>query len=294
MALKSMTGFARCDGSDGPLLWHWEARTLNARGLDVRLRLPNGFEALEAKVRAMCKAKFSRGNCTVNLIIKRNQEGGRLRLNEGALQDVAGIVERARGLVKAAEPSLDALLALKGVVEFTEEDESGGDEARLELLLTDLATTLDGVETSRKGEGEHLEAAIAGHIDEIEKLVNAIAASPSRTTEAILARLESQIAQLVEGSHEFDQQRLHQEAVLLATKADIAEELDRLQAHIASARALLAMDEPVGRRFDFLTQEFNREANTICSKSNDSDVTKTGLELKTVIDRLREQVQNVE
>ncbi len=294
MALKSMTGFARRDGADEPFAWAWEARTLNARGFDVRLRLPPGFEAIEARARDLCKSRFVRGNCTVNLAVKRERDTGQLRLNESALRDVAGIVEKARGLIDAEKPSLDALLGLKGVIEFVDEAEEEQAETRYELVLADLAKALDDVAESRAVEGRHLEEAIVSHIEEIEGLVGEIEASPARTPEAIMERLQGQISRLLQDGQDFDQQRLHQEAVLLATKADIAEELDRLRAHIASARNLLKDEGPVGRRFEFLAQEFNREANTICSKSNDGATTTAGLALKAVIDRLREQVQNIE
>ena len=294
MALKSMTGFARSEGAEGPLLWQWEARTLNSRGLDIRMRLPSGFEAIEAKVRDICKGHFSRGNCSVNLVVKRSQESGRLRLNEMALKDAASIVEKARKIVAGPEPSLDTLLALKGVVEFADDEGEGQSEDRFNVVLADLGKALDGVEASRLAEGKHLETAISAHVDEIEELAAKIETSPASSPEAILERLDGQISRLLQTSQDFDRDRLHQEAALLATKADIAEELDRLRAHVASARELLALDRPTGRKFEFLAQEFNREANTICSKSNDGGVTKSGLAMKAVIDRLREQVQNVE
>jgi len=294
MTIKSMTGFARRDGSEEPFAWHWEIRTLNSRGLDIRLRLPQGFEAIEARVREMCKSQFARGNCTINLTVKRSQEEGQLRLNEQALLEAAAIVERAQELIDAEKPALDTLLAIKGVVVSGDAEETQDIQGRHDGIMADLALTLKDLEASRASEGAHLQAVLAGHIDEIETHVKAIAASPACSPEAVLERLSAQILRLLQTNQDFDEQRLHQEAALLATKADIAEELDRLRAHIASARELLEQSDPVGRRFEFLAQEFNREANTICSKSNDGAVTKSGLALKAVIDRLREQVQNVE
>jgi len=294
MTLKSMTGFARGDGRFGSIDWHWEIRTLNSRGLDIRLRLPHGLEGLEASVREACKRHFARGNCQINLSIQREASGARARLNEAMLADIAAIVEKARGLVDAPKPALDGLLAIKGVIEYEEPDNEPDTEARNQELIKDLDRVLDKVVTARLAEGAHLSDAIKGQIDEIEELVGTIEASPARTPAAIGERLQEQISRLMQNGSEFDQQRLHQEAALLATKSDLNEELERLKAHVSAARELLKQDEPVGRRLEFLSQEFNREANTICSKSNDVDVTNAGLALKAVIDRMREQVQNIE
>jgi uncharacterized protein (TIGR00255 family) len=294
MTLKSMTGFARGDGRFGSLDWHWEIRTLNSRGLDIRLRLPHGLEGIEASVRDACKRHFARGNCQINLSIQREASGTRARLNEQMLADIATIVERARSLVDAPQPALDGLLAMKGVIEYVEPEDEPDTEARNQELMKDLDRVLEDVVAARTAEGSHLSAAIQEQIDEIEKLVKVIEDSPARTPAAIGERLQEQISRLLQNGHEFDQQRLYQEAALLATKSDLSEELERLKAHVSAARELLKQTKPVGRRLEFLSQEFNREANTICSKSNDVDVTSAGLALKAVIDRVREQVQNIE
>ena len=294
MTLKSMTGFARGDGRFGSLDWHWEIRTLNSRGLDIRLRLPHGLEGIEASVRDACKRHFARGNCQINLSIQREASGARARLNEAMLADIATIVERARSLVDAPKPALDGLLAIKGVIEYEEPEDEPDAEARNQELMKDLDRVLEDVVAARIAEGSHLSAAIQEQIDEIEKLVKVIEDSPARTPAAIGERLQEQISRLLQNGHEFDQQRLHQEAALLATKSDLSEELERLKAHVSAGRELLKQNEPVGRRLEFLSQEFNREANTICSKSNDVDVTNAGLALKAAIDRVREQVQNIE
>jgi len=294
MALKSMTGFARCDGGFGATDWHWEIRTLNSRGLDIRLRLPHGFEAIEAPIREACKQRFARGNCQINLSIQREASGTRARLNESMLADVAKIVQQAKGLVDAPRPALDGLLALKGVIEYVEPEDEVDAETRNAELLKDLDRALEDLVSVRTTEGSHLGAAIGAQIDEIEEIVARIEASPARTPEAIGERLQEQISRLFENGHDFDPQRLHQEAALLATKSDLQEEIERLKAHVSAARDLLTQREPVGRKLEFLSQEFNREANTICSKSNDVDVTNAGLALKAVIDQMREQVQNIE
>lgn len=295
MPLKSMTGFARSDGRHGLHSWHWEARAVNGRGLDVRLRLPAGYEPIEQGVRDACKKRLARGNCSLTLSMQRDTGQSAARLNEETFQQVVQAVEQARGLVDAAPPTLDGLLSMRGVIEFTEADEDESElKARLDAILSDFDSVLDNLVEARITEGEHLTKEIVGHVDEVERLVAIIEKSPAREPDVIKKKLGEQIAHLLAEAPQLDEQRLHQEAVLLAAKADVEEELARLKAHVASARELLEKAEPVGRKFDFLTQEFNREANTICSKSNASDITTAGLELKAVIDRIREQVQNIE
>lgn len=295
MALKSMTGFARSDGRHGALSWHWEIRTVNGRGLDMRLRLPPGFEAMEPLARAACKDRLARGNCQLNLSIQRDAGTTTLRLNEAALEQVVAAVQRAGGLIEAEPPTLDGLLAIRGVLEHVDaEDDTGEAEAQSEAILADLEAALERVVAARSSEGEHLSAVIAEQIDEIERLTGEIERAPARTPDAIRTRLEEQVQRVLEATPQMDEQRLHQEAVLLAAKVDVEEELKRLKAHIAAARDLLGADAPAGRRLEFLTQEFMREANTICSKSNDTEITNAGLALKAAVDRMREQVQNIE
>lgn len=295
MALKSMTGFARSDGRLALHSWHWEARAVNGRGLDVRLRLPAGYESIEQAVRDTCKKRLARGNCSLTLSVQRDTGQTAARLNEDVFRQVVQAAEQARSLVDAAPSTLDGLLSMRGVIEFTETEEDESElKARLDAVLADFSSVLDSLIEARITEGEHLAKEISGQVDDVEKLVQTIEKSPSRTPDAIRKRLGEQIAQLLGETSQLDEQRLHQEAVLLAAKADVEEELARLKAHVAAARDLLESAEPVGRKFDFLTQEFNREANTICSKSNAPDITTAGLELKAVIDRIREQVQNIE
>jgi uncharacterized protein (TIGR00255 family) len=290
-----MTGFARRDGSHGMHTWHWEARAVNGRGLDIRLRLPAGYEAIEQSVRDACKKRLARGNCSMTLSVKRESGETAVRLNEDMFRQVVQVSEKARSMVDAAAPTLDGLLSMRGVIEFTEAEEDEVElKARREAVLADFSAVLDGLIEARVAEGGHLSNEITGQIDEVESLVGIIEKSPSRTPDAIFKKLQEQINQLLGETSQLDEQRLHQEAVLLAAKADVEEELARLKAHVLAARDLLESSEPVGRKFDFLTQEFNREANTICSKSNAPDITKAGLELKAVIDRIREQVQNIE
>jgi uncharacterized protein (TIGR00255 family) len=295
MALKSMTGFARAEGAHGDTSWSWEARSVNGRNLDLRLRLPTGFEALEVRARALCQEKLSRGNCTINLNVKREGRQAEIRLNDAALAQALEVAERAQRLTKLKAPGLDTLLAMRGVVEVVEAEES--EEARAALhhaLIAGLASVLDQLIAARASEGQRLERVIEKQLAMIGSLVERAANASARQPEAIAARLAEQIARLTEGASSLDPERLHQEALLIAAKADIQEELDRLGAHVAAANELIGSDQPVGRKFEFLAQEFNREANTLCSKASDIEISRIGLDLKTVIDQLREQVQNVE
>jgi len=295
MTLKSMTGFSRVDGGKGPFVWYWEIRTVNGRGLDIRLRLPSGFESLEQKAREACKENLTRGNCTINLTVRHEAGAGAIRLNEDAFRQVLDAANRASELADAPMPGIDSLLSLKGVMEYTE---SGPDETVINSAKTaavkDLHAALDAVVQMRSEEGNHLSQVIAEQIDDIENLTEKIEVVPSRRPDAIKMRLKEQLARLLQESSHLDEQRLHQEAALLAAKVDIQEEVERLKAHVSAARVLLASESPVGRKLEFLTQEFNREANTICSKSNDTQITQAGLELKAAIDQMREQVQNIE
>ncbi|MGI9383413.1 MAG: YicC/YloC family endoribonuclease [Methyloligellaceae bacterium] len=295
MALKSMTGFSRREGGQGGLSWYWEVRTVNGRGLDVRLRLPQGYDSIETKVREALKRRLTRGSCQVTLTVRRPDGAAEIRLNEAAFAQVVEAVSKAADLVDASSPSIDRLLSIKGVLEFVEpEEDEAVVAAQHEAMLADLDAAIDGVIEARAREGQRLEQVISGQIDEIEELSAAVEGAPGRTPDAIGLRLKEQVARLLESGAQLDEQRLHQEAVLLAAKADIREEIDRLNAHVAAARELMSTEEPVGRRLEFLAQEFNREANTICSKSIDPQLTRDGLTLKAVIDRVREQVQNIE
>jgi uncharacterized protein (TIGR00255 family) len=295
MTLKSMTGFARADGSAGPVAWAWEVRSVNGRGLDLRLRLPPGFEGLEPRVREAVAKRISRGSLTVNLNVRRPDGATEIRLNEAALAEVLAALERVRRTTGAAPPQAEALLGIRGVLEVVEKEESEAEvQTRTEAMLAGLGEALDGMVRARAAEGGRLRAVILSQIAAIEGLVGAIAKAAGRAPEAIRRRLSEQVARLMESGTSLDENRLHQEAALLATRADVEEELQRLTAHIAAARELVDSVEPAGRRLDFLAQEFNREANTLCSKASDPEMTQAGLELKAIIDQMREQVQNIE
>lgn len=295
MTLSSMTGFARAGGQHGATRFHWELRSVNGRGLDIRLRLPPGHEGLEAPSREAISGKLTRGNVTVNLVLETGAAGGEIRINERALATVLAAVERLVGRDIFDRPRPEGLLALRGVIELGEAPEGeAGQEAFTAAVLAALRSAVDGLVTSRRIEGARLGSILEAALGRIAELVGAIREAPARRPEAMRERLALQIQRLLAQGPGLDPERLHQEAVLVATRIDVEEELDRLGAHIAGARALLADKAAVGRRLDFLAQEFNREANTICSKSNDIAMTRLGLDLKAVIDQLREQVQNIE
>ena len=295
MTIKSMTGFARADGAIGPISWHWEVRSVNGRGLDMRLRLPPGYEALEARIREAVGKRIVRGNLTVNLNVKRSEGETQIKLNESALRQVLAALDSLKTTIETAPPRPEALLGIKGVLEVVEPEESEAEtQARTEAMLASLAEALDGMVRAREAEGRRLSAIVLDQLAAIERLVASVEASPARSPEAIRQRLKEQIGRLLETGVGLDEGRLYQEAAMLATRADVEEELKRLGAHIAGARELLASREPAGRRLDFLAQEFNREANTLCSKASDPETTRAGLELKAVIDQMREQVQNIE
>ena len=290
-----MTGFGRAAGSAGPWSYQWELRSVNGKGLDVRLRLPSGMDALEQQVRVLAAAALKRGNVQVSLQLACEEPAVELRINPNAL---FAAVEAAQQVSDAmGDPvSADAVLAMRGVVEaVSAEADPEAIEARDAVLLQAAGAAIEALAANRREEGKRLAGVIATQLDRIEALTAEAAANPSRTPEAIQARLGQQVERLTGASPALDPDRLHQEAVLLAVKADIQEELDRLTSHVEAARELLAADgEPVGRKFEFLSQEFNREANTLCSKSSDAALTRIGLELKNIIDQLREQVQNIE
>lgn len=295
MALSSMTGFARASGSTHDVAWRWEIRSVNGRGLDLRLRLPSGFEAIEQDARRLCQGNVARGSCTVTLELQGAAGESAIRLNELALRQAAAAAETARAMLNAEPVRLEALLGLRGVLDFGERDKDDGQTAAIAKdAVAGLQTALDQLRVSRRAEGERLGRALARLLDEIASLTETAARSAARMPAAIRARLKEQLDRLLDAGAGLSDDRLHQEAALLATRADIEEELERLHSHLAAARELLGKSEPVGRQLEFLAQEFNREANTICSKAGDIEITRIGLALKTAIDQLREQVQNIE
>jgi len=295
MALTSMTGFARAAGAGHGYRWTWELRSVNGKGLDIRLRLPPSFDHLDQPARERIGKLLQRGNLQVGLSLQRETTAQALRVNEELLRQVLDLVRRVGSEIDAAPPTLDGLLSIRGILETVDaEDDPAIAEALAADLLADLDTALAELVTARNREGAAIGAVLNARMDEIERLTAAAEASPARTVEAIRKKLADQVAALLDASPALDPDRLHQEAALLATRADIREELDRLTAHVAAARALLAEGGAVGRKLDFLAQEFNRETNTLCAKANDRSLTALGLDLKAAVDQLREQVQNLE
>ena len=290
-----MTGYARAQGGVPGIGFSVEIRSVNARGLDLRMRLTPGYDALEPEIRRRVGKALNRGSVTVNLNIEREGEDGRVVINHAALDAVLGALREVASRIDATPPTLDGILALKGVLEQHDAPLDADAEERLQAaVLEAVDAALTDLKVARQAEGRALEAILSGQIDEIARLRDLAEAHPGRSRDAILGRLREQIAELSAAGSGLSEDRLLQEALLLATKADIREELDRLAAHVASARSLLREGGPAGRKLDFLSQEFNREANTLCSKSNAVELTAIGLDLKAVIDQFREQVQNLE
>src|SRR4051812_17913788 len=295
MALSSMTGFARSHGTSGAYAFEWELKSVNAKGFDLRIRLPQGWDELEAIARKRAAEVLSRGTVYANLNVKRANALSTVRVNEDVLASVVKVAGELAGRIDAVAPSIDGLLAIKGVIEVVEQ-ESGEEEDKAAKAAVTAAfdQALAALAEMRRREGVTLGEILLQRMDEIESLARAAEAAPGRRPEAIRARLAEQVAALLEASDRFDADRLAQEALLLAAKADIREELDRIASHIAQAREMLGKGGAVGRRLDFLAQEFNREVNTCCSKSNDLELTNTGLAMKNVVEQFREQVQNLE
>jgi uncharacterized protein (TIGR00255 family) len=295
MALSSMTGFARSHGVSGPYAWAWEVKSVNGKGLDLRLRLPPGWDAIEVPVRACAAEALTRGSLQANLTVERGGALPVVRVNAAVLDAILRTIRQLAAKVEAAPPSLDGLLALKGVIEVGDaeerEDERGNAEAAVVEGFTQVISALGEM---RRHEGAALGRVLFARLGEIAALADRAEQAPGRRPDAIRARLAEQIATLLAQSERFDPDRLHQEAILIATKADVREELDRLVAHIAQANHLIGQGGAVGRRLDFLAQELNREANTLCAKASDVELTNIGLELKAAVEQFREQVQNVE
>ncbi|WP_037080768.1 YicC/YloC family endoribonuclease [Neorhizobium vignae] len=295
MTLQSMTGFARSEGTSGRNRYAWELRSVNGKGLDIRLRLPPGLERLEPDVRRLITEKFSRGNLQATLTLTVAETKVEAVLNRDALAAVLALRAELGDLVDPSPLRLDTLMGIRGLVDIREaEEDEETVAARDTAILGSLDEAIGRLQRMREGEGTALAAVLKGQVARIAELAQVVETDPSRTPEEIARKLSFQLAALLQEAPTLDRDRLHAEAALLATKADLREEIDRLKAHVAAANELIDKGGPVGRRLDFLAQEFNRESNTICSKSNSAAVTSAGIELKVVIDQFREQVQNLE
>lgn len=295
MSLHSMTGFARSQSVQGAWRLAWEIKSVNAKGLDLRLRTPPGFDALEQEARNRIGRRLTRGACYATLTAQRETAAPEIRVNEAALATLREAIGKLPASENIRPASLDGLLAIKGVVEIIERADPDDVMAQVQAAaLAALDEALNGIVAMRGVEGKALHEVLSQRLDSIARLAEAADATPGRKPDAVRERLEQSVAALLQSSAGLDPVRLHQEAILIAAKADVREELDRLKAHVAAARELVASGKPVGRRLDFLAQELGREANTLCAKSNDPELTRLGMELRVEVEQFREQVQNVE
>ena len=293
MGVASMTGFARAQGEAPGTSWIWEVKSVNGRALDLRLRLAPGFDAVEPELRAALAQRFRRGNISANLSLSRTTAPA-LRVNREALSQLVALINELTGEVEAAPPRLDGLLALRGVVETVENEDEAVVEARRQAVLAGWSAALDQLAAARADEGARIGALLKSQLDAMAVLAAAAEGCAAAQPAAIRERLRTMLANLADLMPSMPEERVAQEVALLATRSDIREEIERLRAHIEQASELLQQVEAVGRRLDFLCQELNREANTLCSKSTDIELTRTGLSLKAVIEQFREQVQNIE
>jgi uncharacterized protein (TIGR00255 family) len=289
-----MTGFARAAGSAGPWRLAWELRSVNAKGLDARLRLPPPFDAIEPDARARLARKLNRGTIHSSLAAQRDAAMPEVRINQDLLRKLIAAIAEIPLPLMISPATLDGLLSVCGVMEIADAADEEAEISRARASALDLLDeALDALVAMRQREAAELAPVLSARLEKIAALTQAADSCPARKPEAIRARLAQSLASLA-GNTNFDQNRLHQEALMLAAKADIREELDRLSTHTAAARELLATGGAAGRRLDFLAQELSREANTLCAKSNDASLTALGLELRVEIEQFREQIQNIE
>jgi len=290
-----MTGFARVEGQIDGFAWVWELKSVNGKALDLRFRFPAGYDALEAPCKALLGDRVKRGSINIVLTITEAARAAQLQINETVLGQVIVLLKSLEGAIDAAPPRLDGLLGMRGVMELVDDQpDPAARELRLAALTASFGQAADALLAARDGEGERIGRVLGTRLDEIAGFVSDAERSAAAQPDAIRMRFKQQIADLLDGASPVSEDRLAQELALILARADVREELDRLTAHIQGARELLAEGLGVGRRFDFLCQEFNREANTVCSKSADLGLTRTGLGLKAAIEQLREQVQNIE
>jgi uncharacterized protein (TIGR00255 family) len=293
LGIASMTGFARAQGDELGISWVWEIKSVNGKSLDVRLRLAPGFDALEPQLRALLAQRFRRGNFAATLTVTRTQPPV-VRVNRETLAQLVALMNELAGEIEAAPPRIDGLLALRGVVETVEDEPDAVLEERRHLVLDSWAKTLDALADARAEEGARLATVLHSQLAEMAALVEAATACAAAQPAAIRDRLQTMLANVADLAPGMPEERVAQEMALLIARSDIREELERLRAHLDQAADLLRQDEAVGRRLDFLCQELNREANTLCSKSADIELTRAGLSLKAAVEQFREQVQNIE
>ncbi len=296
MALESMTGFGSATAESPAGRFQVDLRSVNGRSLDIKLRLPPGFEGAEPVLRRRMGERLARGNLQATVTLNAEAARAPVRIDADLFRHFASQARQLADESALASPSTDAILAMRGVVTTDDVEPTMVDEAVISALLALMDEALDALITARRAEGRSLLAILSGHLNQIEALVDAAISDPESQPAAIKRRLTQQIERLLAPTDTdgLDPARLNAEAAMLAVRADIREETDRLTSHVAAARALLAEGGAVGRKLDFLAQEFNREANTLCAKSSSSALTAIGLDLKSAIDQLREQVQNIQ
>ncbi len=292
----SMTGFARVDGGCDGFRWTWEARSVNGRGRELRTHIPGGYGALEPRARALAEARFARGALSLRLALDRDEERRpSVRVNRAVLDRLIEAHDALRDRIEAPPARLETLMALPGVIETAAwEDDAAVRDRRRAAIEASLADALDALAGSRREEGARMARLIDGHLDEIAALCRRAAARAAGAPEALRARLQRQLAELLGADPPLAEGRLAQEIAYLASRSDVREEIGRIDAHTEAARALLAAGGAIGRKLGFLAQELNREANTLCAKSTDLALTRIGLDLKAEVDRLREQALNLE
>ncbi|MBI4183250.1 MAG: YicC family protein [Proteobacteria bacterium] len=290
-----MTGFARVERSDPAGGWAWEVKSVNGRGLEVRSRLPVGYDRLEQPVRDAVMRRFQRGTVTATLVLAQRTAAPRLRLNEEVLAQLPALMAAIAAKVDAEPPRIDGLMRLNGLIVADEETENEEErERRFEAMLVSLGEAVEALAEAREAEGARLTQVLDGHLDEIAGLCRRAAGAAEAQPAQLRVRLKAQVEALLQASPALPEDRLAQEAALLAARSDVREEIDRLSAHLQSAGSTLREKQAVGRRLDFLCQEFNREANTLCAKATTIELTQIGLGLKAAVERFREQVQNIE
>lgn len=295
MNLMSMTGFARASGEGLGYRWVVEAKSVNAKGLEVRVKLPGTLDSIDIELKRRAGLMLKRGTLFVNINLDRGESSEGFSINEERLAALVALAGRYDGTKGLAPARLDGLLMVRGVIDFADEAPDGDTlDALGNAVLASVDEALKALVEARSDEGGRLAAVLAAQLDDITRLTGEAETLANDRTEQMVARFKAQVEKMLGGEKPVADERLAQEIVLLAVKADIREELDRLASHIEEARRLMADEGPVGRRLDFLCQEFNREANTLCSKSGDTALTRVGVELKTVIDQFREQIQNIE
>lgn len=295
MALSSMTGFTRRGGEQAPFKWNWEIKSVNNKGLEVRIKLPGFLDGFDLDLKKKIGTRLTRGSVFLNLVVERTGDSERFVVNEERLSELTDMAERYAGKPGLAPARVDGLFAVKGIVDLVSDDLDEDEIIELQsVLLSDLTALLDDLIAARNDEGSRMQAVLEEQLGAMRALLEEARQAVGNRDEAMKVRFSAQLQKLQNVDKPVSEDRLAQEIAMMAVKADIQEEFDRLDSHFDEAKKLLAADKPVGRRLDFLCQEFNREANTLCSKSNDAKLTRIGVDLKVLIDQFREQIQNIE